>query len=382
MSRHKKVRVLQAIAVCVVVTAGLGQGPVLGQARSRQNLRRPGQLRTIGRSAASYQFQNFSTGLGSLQRSSSARTGVLRSSIGTGQSSFSIQRRAPGGAAGSLNTSTVGRPGARSRQRRLYESSVPGVPDFAARTMRDATRSTPSPSGGLGTGDLASGELARPSAGLGTSAQSDAALTAAWDYLESSEARSDLPGLAAGEPITTLVPAGQEGLYHDYLQEGEEAFREGDYFRAKNKFRLASDIADDNPETMLSLLHASVALSRGAYAGPAGYLRKVLRYFPELPMAAIEPRSFYGNASDYAEHMRRLDAALREDPDNAETNLVSAYYRWFDGDVREAREAALTAREYAAKPEVREAAETFLKGMELTGRLEEGESDETASDAG
>ena len=171
------------------------------------------------------------------------------------------------------------------------------------------------------------------------------------------------------DPIKTLVPAG-EGLYHDYLESGEKAFRGGDYTLAFSKFRMANYIGQKDPESLLSMSQAQ--FGGKCYPLAAYYLRQALRSMPRLPMVPLQPKAFYGDPSVYVQNVQDLDEYLVGHPQDTDALLLRAYYAWFDVDEADsvgiARNSLQKALAGNNTPDVTLAIEAFWEGMTATGR--------------
>ena len=222
----------------------------------------------------------------------------------------------------------------------------------------------------------------RPVAGLSEfkpSPSYTSPVTAARAYLRKigEGAEGDLSELP--EPITSLAPR-EPSTYQGFILEGERRFRNGEYIGAFNQFKLANDIGAKDAESFLSMLHARFAVSRYSYSQAAYYLQQALKFQPELPVTALHPAGFYGNAAHYVDHVFRLNQYLKTSPRDAEAYLVLAYYRWFDPSVpadrtRDALARALGLRraefgETVPKDDLFiEAVEVFWRGMVASGRV-------------
>ncbi|MDY6914393.1 MAG: hypothetical protein SVT52_08060 [Planctomycetota bacterium] len=193
-------------------------------------------------------------------------------------------------------------------------------------------------------------------------------MVAASGYLEAVYAAAGSSLLKSDETITSLVPQGP-GAYRTYMERGEAAFRTGDFAKAFDEFRLANSISWHNPESLLSLLHARLALDRYSYARAAFYFREALRYLPELPLVPLQPKGFYGNRARYVDHLMRLEAYVRKHPNDSDAAMVLTYLHWFDNRTDSARQALAGALASANNPDQIEAIETFWDGMVASGKV-------------
>jgi len=89
-----------------------------------------------------------------------------------------------------------------------------------------------------------------------------------------------------GQAVTSLVPP-DAGLYKTYMQRGEDAMHDGNFAEAFAMFQMANDIEGKDPDSLVSLVHATFALAKQSYYRSAYYLQKAVRYLPELPLRTI-----------------------------------------------------------------------------------------------
>jgi len=128
--------------------------------------------------------------------------------------------------------------------------------------------------------------------------------------------------------LTTLVPD-QPGQYRQMMHRGEELLRAGNFISAYETFKIADDIVRRSPEPLLDMAHAKFGSARLTYVFPAYYIRKALRYMPELPLVPLRPKAFYGSAAVFGDRIIRLETHLDENPNDGDALLVLAYFRWF-----------------------------------------------------
>lgn len=327
---YRPLPVLVAAAAVMALAAQLA-----GQARSSIGMSSPGQMRDVGVGNSNWLRTN--AGIGSLNRATGGDSGVLSSSLTPG--GFNIRPRstdAPaGGAAGEITPS-----GGRS-----------GYGPLKAPTVQDMGLSNDFTAAVLGN---------RDASGL------------AQIYLEAVNSTLSHSAMDRTETISSLIP-NEPSQYGTLLADGERLFRTNDFEGAFNRFQMANYIGGSDPESLLSMAHASFAYSRYSYARPAYYLRRVLTVLPELPLLPLRPRAFYADGSKFVEHEIRLEEYLQGNPNDAEGNLVLAYIRWFSDrpDAPQQAKAALERGLAATRPEPAtiEAIETFWNGMVATGRV-------------
>jgi hypothetical protein len=314
-------------------------GSASGQGRSSVNISTIGRGTQIGDTAASRTFREYSTGVGSLGRSSAGGgTSVLRSSLSGG--SLSVRR------------------GSRGAQRETLGSGVDRPTLNRGTDYGSRTRSVIQ--GRRATGVTSLSEMAKTDPLYGTRAF----LSAVRD--------EDTLRTERVEPITSLVPD-QPGKYRDYLAKGERYFKAAKYIDAVGWFEMASVFDGDDPESLLSLTHAKTATQ--AYPSAAFLLRKAVRNFPELPLLPLRPRGFYGDSLDYADQMAKLRKYVSDNTYDPDGHLLLAYYQWFEGEPAKAKDSLATAyrkaqdRNKKSREHIAEAIDIFWKGMVATGKV-------------
>ena len=337
------------VRMWVVLAMGLplivAASSALAQSRKGVDATQVGGFRTVGRSGISERFVPYSYGIGGLRSSGAgANRSLLQSSIGR-PSGFGIRRG--GGVA----------PGAASA------APTSNMPLSSGARLYNPTENVLSSSVGRG-------QFGGPLSSMGSGA-----LGAASAYLAELNAVSEDRLKKTDQPITSLVPS-EPGLYHQYMKDGEAAFKEGDFHHAYDLFEMANYIGNKDPESLLSLTHAAFARSLYSYSSAALYLRLALKYLPELPLASLQPKAFYGEtpeaASRYDERIFRLKKHLMESPRDPDGLLLLAYFRWFEGNVKAAQQAlssALDAAQTAKNPETVEIIGIFWDGMVATGKV-------------
>ena len=177
----------------------------------------------------------------------------------------------------------------------------------------------------------------------------------------------DILGAAPAQAITSLAPTGT-GTYADSMREGERAFRDGNYLVAFDKFRMANDIAGRDPESLLSMAHAKFA--GGSYSSSAFYLRQVLRVLPQLLQVNLQPRDFYSDRTSYVRDMERLRNYIAMSPNDADGQLLMAYFAWFDPTMgpKVAQQAIAQGLAKPNLPQATSGLEMFSEAMNTAGR--------------
>jgi len=346
------------ILVPALVVAFCMAGRAAGQSRKGVGIEPPGSFKQVGTATRGYEFSRYSYGVGTAQAASSSSQGggLLRSSISS-PGGYSIPR-ASGSAPQAL--SNLGSPSG-SRSRWLVK---------------------PQPTLDLST---SVGRITVPEIQDMEAAQ-ESALDEAGEYVRAAESASVLQKKDETEPIISLVPT-EDSLYARFLAQGEKAFRDGRFPDAVAMFGFAYDMSPQVPEGLVSLTHGSFAVSTYSYGRTAFYLKEALKYFPELPLAPLRPKGFYGDQSNYVDHLIRLEDHISRYSDDAEALLVLAYFRWFQEkpDVKTVRESlgrALAAATQEGDHYTIEAVDAFWNGIVASGQASGKLGDAAAAPAG
>jgi hypothetical protein len=207
-----------------------------------------------------------------------------------------------------------------------------------------------------------------------------ASTIAARAFLQTASLDTERPR-ASTDGVTSLTPAA-DSVYRTHMLEGERRFRTAEYSEAFNQFKLANGLARSDAESLLSMLHARFALAIVSYSQASHYLQEALRCQPELPLIPLRIRGFYGNTTHYVDQLFRLEQYVKNTPEDAEAQLILAYYSWFDPDIEPARTQEALARAFGAakvaQPDDRsamnarllEAIDVFWRGMVASGKVE------------
>ena len=298
-------------------------------------------LRTPGEYTSGSTFSSYSYGLGGLQ-SPSAGPGnsLLRSSI-AGQASFALSR------SGAFGGSS--------------DAGLPLAPRGGG-TVYTPVGSLGSQGGNFG-GALRAGRDSLP--------QPNALLSAVKIHLDALDSDPNRTLKEEGGPITSLVPE-EPSEYRNYMAEGEELFRNGQFLRAFEQFRMANYLASEDVASLLSLTHTRFALA--SYASASFYLQEALRFMPDLALVRLRPKAFYDSEKTYEANLERLEKHLQENPEDGNAQLLMAYFLWFDQDFPRAldflAQAGRTVEDPDKAPGLAKAAKIFQRAMEASGYLQ------------
>jgi len=334
---------IHKVVIPVFLGVLVAAGYAYGESRKKVGFRGLTRVGRIGEFTSLYDFRRYSYGLGRLQGRSPAGTqDILRSSI---------RRRAD------YALRSTGRPARLSSAMPRLPTGKPGK--FRYRPDRIVI---PTPRGARGAGSTAMFE-------------SSATIGAADAYVSMIGEASVRALARRGQDITSLVPDDQ-GPYGQHMAKGEEAFKDGDFLEAYNQFTLANLIGRNDPESLLSLAHASFARAGFAYNEPALYLREALRYMPTLPLAPLRPKAFFGKTpagiKSYTAGVKALEDHLKDNPSDANAHLVLAYFQWFSGQADLAAKSlsrALASAQQTRNEDIMEALNIFWDGMVASGKV-------------
>jgi tetratricopeptide (TPR) repeat protein len=142
------------------------------------------------------------------------------------------------------------------------------------------------------------------------------------------------------------------------IRRGREEFAVGEYGRAAQRFRRASELTPR--DTTLPFLLAQCLLAMAKYTEASETLIAALKARPDWPTTAFRPLDLHNAAGDYAETIEALEATRKRHPDEPLLQFLAGYMRWLDGRREEARDLFRQARAADFAPQ---AIETFLKTL-------------------
>ena len=175
------------------------------------------------------------------------------------------------------------------------------------------------------------------------------------------------PSITA-EAMTSLAPP-TPGAYQSAMLRGESQFRSGDYAGAITNFEAARKLANDSPESLLSLAQAYFAKADASPDQAADYLAKALRAFPDLPLVRVRPKGFFGNADDYAKAFARVQGFVKDNPKDAAAMLLLGYLQWRTGLVDEALSSLDAAMACSSDKDLTDAITIMLDGISRSGQI-------------
>jgi len=178
--------------------------------------------------------------------------------------------------------------------------------------------------------------------------------------------------LIAGQsvrPITSFVPIEETGSYRQLMEKGERALKEGRYYDADMSFRMALSLGQHPAETHLALVHTYCAQERYHLAGY--HLVKAIEHFPDLPLASMSIRSFYGSTRTFVSILEKLEKAAKNSGVDPDFYLMLGYFQYFDDDPEAASASirkAYNLCNQSKNERLKEAILAFWKGMVAAGK--------------
>ncbi len=120
------------------------------------------------------------------------------------------------------------------------------------------------------------------------------------------------------------------------VRAGREAFAEGEYGRAAQRFRQAVRVRPDEP--LAYFLLAQALLAGGNYHDAFDAIVAGMRLEPDWPRRRFQPLEMYGRHLDeYTALLPATEKALARHPHDPELLFLRGYVLWFDGRKEEAR---------------------------------------------
>jgi tetratricopeptide (TPR) repeat protein len=117
---------------------------------------------------------------------------------------------------------------------------------------------------------------------------------------------------------------------------GKEAFADVEYGRAAQRFRQAAQVLPNDGKAHFLLAQALFAL--GQYQDAVDAIYEGMDVQRNWPAANFKPLELYGeHVAFYPDHLRSLEDAVLQHPNDAVVLFLYAYQLWFDGRKDEAR---------------------------------------------
>jgi hypothetical protein len=130
---------------------------------------------------------------------------------------------------------------------------------------------------------------------------------------------------------TPSQPAATASDSEVFAQKGENDFKAGDYKSAVYAWRHA--LLDDPQNGVLTLMLAQGLFATGSFEEAAGAVQQGLQLLPEDQWGVVVSnfRELYGKVGDYTTHLRALEKAVKQQPDDAGSRFLLGYHYGFLG---------------------------------------------------
>lgn len=138
-----------------------------------------------------------------------------------------------------------------------------------------------------------------------------------------------VPPVILGGSQSATQPATQPDGAESYAEKGENAFKTGDYEGAAYAWRHAA--IDDPQNGLVVMLLGQALFATGKFEEAAGATQAAMQLLPKDKWGVVvsNAQDLYGNYQDYTTHLRALENAVREKPDNpAQRFLIGFHYAY------------------------------------------------------
>lgn len=155
-----------------------------------------------------------------------------------------------------------------------------------------------------------------------------------------------------------------------FAEKGEGSFREGDYKGAVYAWKHA--LLDDPQNGMLLLMLGQGMLANGDYSQSAGATQQALQILPKEQWGEVIAnfRELYGKPLEYTDHIRALEKAIKEQPQDPALRFLAGYHYMYLGYPKQAldqldRGLKVAPRDLVAK-KLRDEVASKLKPVEAS----------------
>ena len=155
---------------------------------------------------------------------------------------------------------------------------------------------------------------------------------------------------SAAEPPP--APSPDRELLDEFATLAEEAFQRGDYEKAARFWRHA--LVEDPQNGLLFLLMGQALFATGKYREAAGAVQAGLALLEEKDWGVVVSnwRDLYGKPEDYTKHLRALEKAIQENPNDPALRFLVGYHYGFLGYPKEAARELGYLKELAPKDRI------------------------------
>jgi len=140
-----------------------------------------------------------------------------------------------------------------------------------------------------------------------------------YNYADSQQAAPDSP-----PSYTPAPPPESTTLADECFEAGVKAFAEGNYTMAVRQFGLAAMEADD--DKIIPFAYAQALFASGDYASAARILRGAVSRVKPVEEGVFYPRGLYTSDDILFKQIETLAAKAKEEPQNANLQLLLGYH--------------------------------------------------------
>jgi tetratricopeptide (TPR) repeat protein len=121
-----------------------------------------------------------------------------------------------------------------------------------------------------------------------------------------------------------------------FTEQGEAAFKAGDYKGAVYAWRHA--IIDDPQNPVLLMMLAQSMFATGNFEEAAGATQAAMHIIPKDKWGVVVSnyKDLYGNVQDYTDQLRALEKAVKDKPDNPALRFLTGFHYAYLGFPKEA----------------------------------------------
>jgi tetratricopeptide (TPR) repeat protein len=140
-------------------------------------------------------------------------------------------------------------------------------------------------------------------------------------------------------PATTPTPAASTTPAvnaRTFTEQGEAAFKSGDYKGAVYAWRHA--VVDDPQNPVLLMMMSQALFATGNFEEAAGAAQAGMKMLPKDKWGVViaNHKELYGSVQDYTTQLRALETAIRDKPNNPALRFLAGYHYAYLGFPKEA----------------------------------------------
>lgn len=167
-------------------------------------------------------------------------------------------------------------------------------------------------------------------------------------------AQVDAPSVAGTTPLAdaSTLNQGDPLVEEDFASKGESEFQDGKYERAAKYWKHA--LLDDPENGVLVLLLSQALFAAGKYDEAAGAAQQGMMLLKDENWGVVVTnyKELYPRMSEYTTHLRALEKARKEKPNDPALRFLLGYHYGFLGFPKEAKEELAKAISLAPQDEI------------------------------